>query len=153
MAYCHDTTRRVFRKVLPAAGPLSTHPFGAKASCGNGPAMSRRTMLAAGLAAPVAPVATIAAPSQDPHSTWWEEWKRITAFINDHPTGEDHILEPSYARQAEIELLIAETRATTREGIVAQMEWLIEDGDGYWGSDRHDTLARNVVTALQEGLA
>ncbi|SLN19882.1 hypothetical protein ROJ8625_00694 [Roseivivax jejudonensis] len=111
-------------------------------------AMPRRSFLAAIPAAAVAPAVAHAAP-RDPHLEWWAEWQRLTKHINTATYITDKAMEPCFERQREIDRLIASTPARTREGVIAQVEWLIEDGRDYWGCDWHRQIAENVLGALR----
>ena len=117
--------------------------------------VSRRAVLAAApaaMAAAVAPASTASAAT-DPHPAWLVRWRDLAEAINAHPTGDGPEFDLFCKEIRAIEGQISSTRAQTPAGILAQAEWLAEDGDEYLACEDHRAVVASVIGALREVMA
>ena len=117
-------------------------------------AMARRAVLVALPAAIALPAsAAFALPAAaDPHLAWLKRWRELFAAIDAHHTGEGPEADLLYEEKYAIENLIASTRAETLAGVLAQVEWLVADGELYWACGEHHTVANNILSSLRAGV-
>lgn len=116
---------------------------------------TRRQVLKALPALGLAPGAALAAlAAVDPHPAWLAEWLHYRNYWNSPGTGDI----PDEASEAQWELggRIAFTKATTQEGLVAQLEYALEEFTDYCfgncSDDRDEAVVRNLLASLR-GLA
>jgi len=120
--------------------------------CANSRAMSRRTLLTA---LPVAgaslamPSTVLSAQPVDRHAMWHAQFNHVRDLwaVQDQASQEAETL---WAIGDQYEKLICNTVAQTKAGLSAQMEFLVEHGQEFWGTDVHKNLAQNVLRGLSE---
>lgn len=109
--------------------------------------ISRRAALAGPLAMIAAPAVSCA---QDPHVAWLSEWRELRDAFNGVTvaSAEESAL---WVRYTAIENRIARTPARTDTGLIAQLEWLYEDGHSEFSCDHHRRILACVLSQMKGG--
>lgn len=116
--------------------------------------MKRREFLRkAPLAATAAAIGTgvIAREATDPHAAWYAEWRQQMKAWHvevDRTEADTPKSEAAWDRKMELEKLLSDTPATTREGLQAQVEWMIEDDGGTYMIPDHVRTLKTVLAGL-----
>jgi hypothetical protein len=118
--------------------------------CANTPTLSRRTLLTALPVAGVSfalPSPVFSAQPIDRHAIWHAQFNHVRELwaVQDQDSQEAETL---WAIGDLYEKLICNTVAQTKAGLRAQMEFLVEHGQEFWGMDVHKSLAQNVLRGL-----
>ncbi|ABD53159.1 twin-arginine translocation pathway signal [Jannaschia sp. CCS1] len=115
--------------------------------------MDRRKFIATSAALPSAAlVSTVAAASvEEPHQGWLDEWREITDYINSYPDDDAYTeLSP---RLSELERLLVETPANTPQGILAKIDYTIEDyGEYFFGCIAND-MDRKMLASIRDAVS
>lgn len=125
------------------------------------PRITRRSILRGAPAAALALTASAATAFQgpvpaepDPLPGWFEEWRRNraswTAMVME--TDETPESEALWDRRMELERLIANTPAKTKEGIAAQIGWVIEEAGNDMVFDGHREALEMALAGLKRGM-
>lgn len=114
---------------------------------------SRRSLL---MGAPVAALALAtggagAAAPADPILALLAKWKGIRDHFNTMPSSTEVEEMKVYNQMRRVEDELAAARPTSREGVVAQLEYLTEDEAFIDGCALHVEAVRNALAALKSG--
>ena len=88
----------------------------------------------------------------DPLPGWFEEWKEKRTAWADHPDEDSAEAEALWNDRIRLDDLIAETTPTTREGIAAKLEWVLEDSDGDLSYHGHHVALKSALDVLKRGV-
>lgn len=120
--------------------------------------MKRRDFLTAAPAVALTTAVPVAATAQttDPHPGWLIEWRAAREAWGESLADAGDETEASAAiweQRMKLERAIYSTSAKTREGLIAQLTYVIEDGDCRFIDEGHGPALMNVLQSLTEARA
>lgn len=109
--------------------------------------MNRRSMITASAAALALPVPALGRP-RDPLPALYARWKEVCSSWEE-TEEESTEAEALWKRREEIGRTISMMQATSLEGVVAQLGWVLEDGRDFFCCDEHRVALEAALRGIE----